>query len=152
MVGVLAPYLSDSYLKQLYDGGRRSPFEAVRAIVRRVGYLCETDLKQFDIIHVQSEALRRIPACLESFLLRNPGRLVFDYDDAPFEPYQANPRPRRKIARIAGSAGHVIVANEYLRTYFSRFTQQVSILPTVIDLSKYSTKERLRRWDRRVGS
>jgi glycosyltransferase involved in cell wall biosynthesis len=139
-------FLSDRYVRQFYLGRGRSTIEGARAILRRVYYLLRTRLNHFDVIHLQAEALPRIPFFLESMLLRNRDRLVLDYDDASFEPYQKNLFMRQKIARLANCSAHVIVANDYLRSYLSRYTSKLTIVPTVIDISRYQVKES-HRWE-----
>ena len=134
-------FLSDRYVRQFYQGRGRSKMEGGKAILRRAWYLFRTNLKRFDVIHLQAEALPRIPFFLECLLLQNRDRLVLDYDDAVFEPYQKSLFMRQKIARLVNSCAHVIVANDYLRSYLSRYTSNISLLPTVIDISRYQVKE-----------
>ena len=50
---------------------------------------------------------------------------------------QANPRLQSKISSLMSDADGVVVGNAYLRSYASQFTPRVSVIPTVLDISRY---------------
>jgi len=135
------PLLPDHYLQELYLRGQRSVVEVCRAYRKRLAYLCKGDLGSFDAVYVQCELFPYIPAWLESSLLAPAGNLVLDYDDAAFIPYDGRPFLRGKIASLMRQARAVIVGNDFLSQYASRYSERVSVIPTVVDLARYSPRE-----------
>lgn len=135
------PLLPDSYLQRLYLHGRRSFLEVCGAYGKRLAYLCKGDLGRFDAIYVQYEVFPYIPTWLESALLAPAGNVVLDYDDAAFVPYDRNPFLRGKIPSLMRRARTVIVGNDYLSQYASRYSERVSVIPTVVDLARYSPRK-----------
>ena len=67
--------------------------------------------------------------------------LVRDYDDAAFLPYDRMLFLRGKIASLMRGARTVIVGNDFLSRYASRYSECVSVIPTVVDLTRYNPRE-----------
>lgn len=135
------PLLPDRYLERLYLYGQRSFLDVCRAYLKRLAYLRKADLGSFDAIYVQCEVFPFVPAWLESALLAPAGNLVLDYDDAAFIPYDGRPFLRGKIPSLMRRARTVIVGNDYLSEYASRYSERVSVIPTVVDLARYSSRQ-----------
>ena len=135
------PLLPDHYLQRLYLSGRRSFLEVCQAYGKRLAFLWQGDLGSFDAIYVQYEVFPYVPAWLESTLLGPAGNLVLDYDDAAFIPYGVRPFLRGKIPSLMRRARTVIVGNDYLSQYASRYSEHVSVIPTVVDLDRYSPRQ-----------
>jgi glycosyltransferase involved in cell wall biosynthesis len=135
------PLLPDRYLERLYLCGQRSFLEVGRAYVKRLAYLRKADLGSFDAVYVQCEVFPFVPVWLESALLAPAGNLVLDYDDAAFIPYDGRPFLRGKIPALMRRARTVIVGNGYLSQYASRYNERVSVIPTVVDLARYSPRQ-----------
>jgi glycosyltransferase involved in cell wall biosynthesis len=79
-------------------------------------------------------------------------RIIFDFDDAVYL-YPSNKEAgrifnllwdRKKIERIIKLSKQVIVANNFLRDYVARFTKNVTVIPTSIDLQLYRPAKRLK--------
>ena len=83
--------------------------------------------------------LRRTPGWLYGRRLRRASkRLVFDFDDAIFVPRSGrfSQRPAR-FRRIVKLCDHVWAGNSYLADEARRFSSNVSVLPTSIEIERY---------------
>jgi glycosyltransferase involved in cell wall biosynthesis len=82
---------------------------------------------------------------LESWLWQSPVPYIVDYDDAVFHRYDLNPNAlvrlllRNKIDMIMKSATIVTAGNDYIAKRARRAgARRIEILPSVIDLKRYS--------------
>ncbi|MBI3118917.1 MAG: glycosyltransferase, partial [Candidatus Hydrogenedentes bacterium] len=87
------------------------------------------------------------PPVLERLIrLMNP-RLIFDIDDAIWEPpafvdsFFARFIDYGWVRKMAGMCAHAIVGNEYLRQYVQGFNPNITIIPTCIDMVRHVPKE-----------
>lgn len=101
---------------------------------------------RYDVVYVLREAFPFGPPLFEHALKAFAGRLVFDFDDAIYMPSlaYANPLDRLrdfgKPAKIIRMASQIVVGNDYLRDYATRFTDapdRVTVIPTVVDTNEY---------------
>jgi glycosyltransferase involved in cell wall biosynthesis len=69
--------------------------------------------------------------------------LFLDYDDAAYVRYQRIPVLKQKIARLMAAADAVVVGNRHLADYARQFAGRVTIIPTVVDLARYSKRRRV---------
>lgn len=84
--------------------------------------------------------LRRAPAGLYALRLRRVSKcLVFDFDDAIFVPRSGrfSQRPARFRRMVAG-CDHVWAGNSYLAAEAGRFSRHVSVVPTSIEIERYT--------------
>lgn len=135
------PFLSDHYLTRLYQNRDRSITDAIKALLGRIHFLSSHNLHEFDVICVEHEVLPRMPFWFESLIFKERRKLVLDYDDAVFIPRQGSVHMENKIGKLIGWAAEVIVGNDYLRSYASQFTTHLTLIPTVIDLKRYSPRD-----------
>lgn len=140
----LTPLLLDDYLRDRYAGKRPGPISILAAYLRRIGALIRR--KKFDLLWIEYELFPWLPGCLESLLLSRATPYLVDYDDAIFHRYDRHPNPlvRRmlghKIDAVMRHASTVVVGNGYLRDHAIKAgAQRVEILPTSIDLARYSS-------------
>jgi len=85
------------------------------------------------------------PPFFERLVHRAGVPMIFDFDDAIFVPYVSPsngylsylkfPSKTRTICRLAS---HVMAGNQYLADYAGKVNDNVTIIPTTIDTSKYS--------------
>ena len=102
-----------------------------------------------DIIFIQKRLFPRFLPLLA--LLRS--KLVYDFDDALFATTSAARQSRRQLEndqpsrhnrglhRALKSCHHVIAGNAYLASYARSLNKHVSVLPTVVDLSRYPARQ-----------
>ena len=100
------------------------------------------------VVYIEYEILPYFPAILERWMSWRSCKMVLDYDDALFHQYDShrNPWVRRylgnKIAHVMRQATIVVAGNDYLANYARREgALRVEVIPTVIDLTRYSLKD-----------
>ena len=103
------------------------------------------DLGQFDAVLLYREMLPIGPAVVERLLaMRARPPVIFDFDDAIFlpsvsdanRPIAALKQPG-KVATIIRHSTRVIAGNEYLAAYARRFSDAVTVIPTVVDTTRF---------------
>lgn len=87
---------------------------------------------RFDAVFVNRDLAGKGLLFEKRLLLRNP-RVVFDFDDAIF----VGPN-EGAVAWMCSHAAWVTPGNEYLAEFARRFTQNVTVIPTVIDTDRYT--------------
>jgi glycosyltransferase involved in cell wall biosynthesis len=70
----------------------------------------------------------------EQRLLRSNPRVIFDFDDAIF----LGPERENHIGWICRHAAWVTAGNEHLAAFARRFTDRVTVLPTVVEVVRYA--------------
>lgn len=139
------PLFDDEYIRGIY-GGKVSKWAVFKAYIFRIKHMLNAN--QFDAVWVEKEMLPWIPAWIE--LIISPTRipLVVDYDDAVFHRYDKHQVSLvrgllgRKIDNIMKRASLVVVGNEYLENRaLLAGARRVEILPTVVDMSRYTISE-----------
>jgi glycosyltransferase involved in cell wall biosynthesis len=139
--------LDDDYLIGRYTSGRGKLARFAKGFLRRLGVLARA--RRYDVLVIEGELVPYFPAALERLLAVAGVPYVVDYDDAIFHYYDLSPRPlvRRflggKIATVMRHARCVVAGNDYLAEYARRAgAPRVEILPTVVDLDRYSLAPR----------
>lgn len=142
---VVSPLFDDVMLLQKYRHGRYGLLELLTAYLRRVRILIE--LRQFDLVWIEKEALPWFPAWFERWLLRGIP-YVLDFDDAIFHNYDLHRLAwvRRvygcRIDRLMEGARLVIAGNRYLADRaIAAGARWVEVIPTVVDLALYPAKQ-----------
>ena len=143
----VAPLVDDGQLQVRYQKGGYQLFGLLQAYWRRVRTLMQRH--RFDVVWIEKEALPWLPAWFERFLLRG-APYVLDYDDAIFHNYDQHSSALvrrffgRRIDRLMTGARLVVAGNVYLtQRAQDAGAPWVEILPTVIDLDRYSVKPAL---------
>lgn len=140
----VAPLLRDAYLTRLYAGAGRAMTEIAIDYLRRISQLFK--VKQYDLLWIEKELFPDLPPWVETWLNRFGIRYVVDYDDAIFHNYDLSRNPLRrflakKIDSVMRSASVVVCGNRYLAERAQRAgSKAVEILPTVVDLDRYSVR------------
>ncbi len=101
--------------------------------------------RSYDLLWVEHELFPWFPAVWEVFLNKIGVPYIVDYDDAVFHRYDRHPVvPLRKlyagkIDAVMGNASLVIAGNRYLASRAAKSgAKRVEILPTVVDISRYT--------------
>jgi glycosyltransferase involved in cell wall biosynthesis len=101
-------------------------------------------IQEFDVVYVFREAALLGPAVFERVIARSGVPLLFDFDDAVFEPYKSPTNGYLSLLKCPGKTAvtcrrsrHVLAGNEYLAAYARQFNTSVTIVPTTIDTERY---------------
>jgi glycosyltransferase involved in cell wall biosynthesis len=108
------------------------------------GVMCVNRLLQIlrvrptDIVVLQREFLPNSLVFLETTLARKTERLIFDVDDAIFEPFtDGNPRrseeQQQKVQTILKLAHTAVVSTPYLQTCLRPFHSRIHVISTPVD-------------------
>jgi hypothetical protein len=140
----IAPMGDERLLRVLHATGRL----VGKAVHLLRGLLsCRGDVRRatrYDVVVVYRAASIVGPAIVEPFLAgRRP--VVFDFDDAIFLT-DTRPENRRfgwlkfagKTATICRVSSHVVVGNQFLKSYATRHNKQVTIVPSSVDTDRYT--------------
>jgi glycosyltransferase involved in cell wall biosynthesis len=145
MIITVKPLFDENYLRRFYSG-QRSIFLVIKGYIKRFGVLFT--LYRYNRIVVEKELFPYFPAFFEWLLFKLGINYIVDYDDAIFHNYDRSSNwivrtvLGKKIDRVM-KYGHIVIAgNKYLaeRARVAGATT-VYILPTVVDLSRYKTKD-----------
>jgi glycosyltransferase involved in cell wall biosynthesis len=139
------PLVRDDYLKRLY-AKQATNWVAVFSdyLMRAVSLL---NARKFDLIWIEKELFPNLPAWFEHVLSALGTRYVVDYDDAIFHNYDRNKHLTKwlladKIDKVMRSSVLVVCGNDYLAERArSAGARRVEIVPTVIDLARYTVAE-----------
>jgi glycosyltransferase involved in cell wall biosynthesis len=140
---IVSPLFDNKYLNKLYNCKQNTFVSIFVYMMRRLSVLVTT--KQFDLVVLEKEVIPFAPAFLERLLNIINIPYVVDYDDAIFHQYDCHTNPivrtilRKKIAVVMRNARLVIAGNNYIAKYAQQAgAKQVEVIPTVIDINKYS--------------
>ncbi len=136
------PLLDDNYLESRYANQTYPSSKVLFTYLKRIAHLFT--LGKYDLLWIQNELFPYLPAWVELLIsLKIP--YVVDYDDAIFHRYDQHSSPLvrymlgNKIDLVMRHASLVIAGNHYLANHAELAgAKRVEILPTVIDLEKYS--------------
>jgi len=132
------PMLDDAYLRALYASGRRSRWQVARGYLRRLAQL--RGLEHYSIVLCDQEFFPYFPPMAERLAAGCCARLVVDYDDAAYCKYREIPLLRQRIPALIAQAEAVVVGNHSLETFAARYSQSVHVIPTVVDVSRYTPR------------
>jgi len=143
----VAPLLDDDYLKRFHAGERGDPRAILGAYLERFGYLLKS--RRFDLLWIEYEILPWLPGWAEAIITQMGIPYLVDYDDAIFHRYDMHPKwmvralLRKKIDGIMRRAALVMVGNDYLADRAHKAgASRVVVLPTAVDLERYSIVSR----------
>ncbi len=138
-----APLMGDSYVRGLQEGRRQIGAGTAAAYLRRI--LDTFRARRFDLVWIEREALPWLPPFCERWLRLRRVPYVVDYDDAVFHRYDLHRSGTVrallgcKIDTVMRNAAVVIAGNSYLADRARKAgAPRVEILPTVIDLRRYT--------------
>ena len=100
-------------------------------------------VNQYDILFIQR---KRYPVLWLKFIRNNAKKIVYDFDDSVM--YRSSKhvnnesKSRVKVFKnMVNASDHVIAGNEYLQKQTTPYAQNVSIIPSPIDMTFYSQKK-----------
>jgi len=110
-------------------------------------------VRNFDLIFMQREVLSRLFPVFELAIACLNPKIVFDLDDNLFRIPYANDRgllyrlgcrifvDRHNIERIVRESKVVVIGSPYLLDYVRPHNQNVVVIPTAVDLQKYTPRK-----------
>ncbi|HLV23603.1 MAG TPA: glycosyltransferase family 4 protein [Moheibacter sp.] len=138
------PFFDDAYLKDFY-AGKKNIFSVIRSYVRRFFVLFT--VFRYDIVVIEKEIFPYLPAFAERILQILGVKYIADYDDAIFHNYDQSRNSLirnflgNKIGKVMKYSRLTVAGNQYLADYAVKSgAGKVEIIPTVIDLNRYSVK------------
>ena len=141
---VVSPLFADDMLLEKYKVGGYGMWRTLVSYWRRCKVLMSAS--QFDLAWIEKEALPWWPVWIELWLLRGVP-YVIDFDDAIFHNYDLHRSlfVRRvlghRIDRLMESAKLVVAGNSYLAgRAVAAGAKRVEVVPTVVDLARYSPR------------
>lgn len=137
--------LNDEYINSLNKNGFsfRLFFIIVFSYFRRLKDILRS--KNYDLLIIQYEVFPYFPSWAEFLLSKFGIPYLVDYDDAIFHNYDKNKNLlvqffyNNKIRRVIKYASAVVVGSHYLFEYASKFNFSVSLVPTVVNLTRYNS-------------
>ncbi len=140
----LAPLLDNKYITNL-NSGKRNLGDILPLYFQRL--FRSLSHKNYDLLWIEKELLPYLPAWLEKKIIGNIPYVV-DYDDAQFHMYDRSKSKlvrlllSNKIDAVMSNAKLVVAGNQYIADKATTIgAKRVAIIPTVIDLDRYSQKD-----------
>lgn len=116
-----------------------------RVVLRRIGQL--RHVPGADAVYFRGPLLPYGPPLLERLIRWMNPRLIFDIDDAIWEPPAHVESAFLRLVdygwtrKMADLCAHAVVGNELLRDYVAPLNPKVTIIPTCIDMDLHTEKE-----------
>jgi glycosyltransferase involved in cell wall biosynthesis len=138
------PFADEALHRTLYQPGHflRKSALVMAAVARRFRAIARA--LDYDAIFLHREAALLGPAVFERLVAMCRVPLIYDFDDPVWMPYRSPRNPffgalkfHGKTAGICRLAGSVVVGNRLLAEYASRFSSNVHIVPSTVDLDLY---------------
>lgn len=146
------PAISDVLLKRYHESSNLfTKFQYYSSqILRRLADLQK--IRKFDVIFIQRDIIIHIFPFIEKLITLFNKNIIFDFDDALYL-YPSHKKTgflfkllwdRKKIERIIRLSKHVIAGNNFLRDFARNFTENVTVIPTSVDLNVYENTQKLK--------
>ena len=151
------PLFAEGVYDWIFESGRplRKVLHTGTGLARRLGEALSAG--RYDVVFVHRRSFPLGPPVLER-LASHRTPLVYDFDDAIFlsDTSEANRAiaPLKRPASVAEIVGHATlttVGNEWLASYARRFSPNVTVLPTTVDIEEYTPAPRPRSELVRIG-
>ena len=145
------PFADESMLRLMPKPGRRvaKANANIRRLIARFSDVIAA--RNYDVVLIHRAACIIGPAMLERLIGAFGRPIIYDFDDAIFVLHTTDANRRfawlkfpRKTASICRVSRHVVVGNSYLADYARRYNQNVTIVPTSVDIDRYQPRERNR--------
>lgn len=140
------PLLKENYINYLYNDHNLKKSDILISYLKRIYLLLNKN--KYDLIWLQQEAFPWVPGWFEKICLKAKVPIVTDYDDAFFHRYDLHNMHfirkflGNKIDTIMNFSDVVTAGNEYLAERSRKNkTRSVEMIPSVIDITKYSIKD-----------
>lgn len=148
---VVRPFVSQKFFRILYKKGHlfRKTVYFLAACVRRTGDLYRAF--RSDAVFIHREACPIGPPCFEWLCSAMGKPILFDFDDAIFLPDTSLLKGAFRFLKCSWKVRHiirmsraVIVANRYLEAYARKYSENIWVIPTVVDTERFQMKKEFR--------
>lgn len=100
-------------------------------------------LKNYDLLYLHRKLFSLPEFC---YIRKNANKIIYDFDDALMYRSSGSKNPhsrsrRLKFAFLAKRVDWIVAGNQFLKSEALRYNSNVEVIPTSIDLSRYSMKE-----------
>lgn len=138
------PFYTPEYFRLVYRRGQHVRKAALFVALAWRRFRDLPGIGRYDLVWLYREAIPLGPPVIEWLIARMGIPIVYDFDDAIFLPSvsEANravaflKHPGR-VAQVLRRSRHVVVGNEFLAEYARRYNDAVTVLPTVVDTSRF---------------
>ena len=145
------PFADESMLRLMPKPGHRAA-KARANIGRFVSRFADVAAaRNYDVVLIHRAACIIGPAIMERLVATLGRPIIYDFDDAIFVLHTTDVNRRfawlkfpRKTASICRISRHVVVGNSYLADYARKYNQQVTVVPTSVDVDRYQPRKRNR--------
>lgn len=153
----VSSFYTPDYFRLVYKPGQlvRKATSFVGLALKRLREL--GDLKDYDLVWLYREAIPLGPPIVETLIAGLGKPIVYDFDDAIFLPSvsEANKavgflKSPGRAARVLRLSRHAVVGNEYLAQFARRYNETVTVLPTVVDTTRFVPRPELGAADRKL--
>ncbi len=137
-------FTDEKLRKILYKSGHYAAksLGMFRAITRRFNQILKSS--DYDLVYLYRTASMVGPAWLEKILSLRKVPIIYDFDDAIFLENTSKENKRFGWVKFAGKtadicrlSSSVVVGNSYLAEYAEKYNDNIYIIPTSIDTTKY---------------
>lgn len=148
----VSPFVSKTFYKILYRKGHlfQKIFHTGLGMARRLKDI--VTLPFYDVIFVHLESLPFPILWIERLARQLKKPIIFDFDDAIFlkrenatSRFRDRLKSHEKTPKMIQMSSHVIVCNDYLKTYCDALTPtpKTTVIPTSIDTHLFSAKKQV---------
>jgi len=134
------PFMSSKYYNICYKKSRilLKALYFLQSVWRRASDVFNSF--SYDVIFIHIEAFPLGPAFIEWFLSKIKKPIIFDFEDAVYLPREGLNnfiKCPSKFFTIVKLSKHIIVCNDYLKEFLSKYNKNISVIPTSIDTDKF---------------
>ena len=132
-------YHSKNILKKLKIG--------IKSFFRRWKHL--KDIESFDLVVIYREVIPTKSILFENYISKKNIPMVFDFDDAIWVKDVSDVNKKisflkdeKKIEKILPLCKHITCGNDFLANYASKFSSNITIIPSTVDTDHYKPIEK----------
>ena len=141
------PFFDEAYLENFYSGKKPSIPKLLKFYFSR--FFTLFTIYKYDRVVIEKELFPYFFSWFEKLFYMLNIKYIVDYDDAIFHNYDMSSNKlisfflKNKIANVMKNSHCVIAGNKYLAQKAKESgARKIVLLPTVIDIDRYKTKER----------
>lgn len=140
----VAPFFDEKYTAAVLSEGKPG-WRFARALIGRTTQMLRA--RDYDLVVVHFELVPFLPYVFERVLIPSRIPIVVDFDDAIFHVYDRHTSAAvrtllgDKLGRLMGDAALCCAGSEYLAAYARRFSSNVAVVPTVVDLRRFPASQ-----------